>query len=138
MVELLFQVKNDDFGEEITSKPYPKYVYQIAKKGPKTTEKEAFLEAINGISSNHIYGENPSKRVGYYWFCSKKDTLKDQKEQKSAISQAQKTFQLNQNDLIEIQKKKEPKRIQFRPKQTKWWCFECQKSICKECWSLYH
>jgi Transposase IS4 len=27
LVNLLFQVDNDDFGEEITSKPYPKYVY---------------------------------------------------------------------------------------------------------------
>ena len=27
LINLLFQVKNNDFREEITSKPYPKYVY---------------------------------------------------------------------------------------------------------------
>jgi hypothetical protein len=59
LVNLLFQVKNDDFEEEIISKPYPKYVYKIAKKVPKTTEKEAFFKAINRDSFDHLYNLNP-------------------------------------------------------------------------------
>jgi hypothetical protein len=70
LVNLLFQVKNDDFGEEITSKPYPKYVYKIAKKGPKTIEKEAFLKAINGDSFDHLYSLNLLKKKWVLLFLS--------------------------------------------------------------------
>ena len=62
LINLLIQVKNDDFGEEITSKLYLKYVYQTAEKGSKPTEKETFLKAIDGFSSDHLYDENPLKR----------------------------------------------------------------------------
>jgi hypothetical protein len=65
-------VDNDNFGEEIASKPYSKYVYKTAKKGVKTAEKEAFLKAINGSSSIHLYEENPLKKCGFCFFCEKK------------------------------------------------------------------
>jgi hypothetical protein len=45
-VDLLFQVDNDSFGEDITLKPYPKYEYQAVSKGPKTAEKEAFQKLL--------------------------------------------------------------------------------------------
>ena len=49
LVNLLFQIENDDFGEEITSKLYPKYVYQPVLKGPKSEKIEVFLEQKNGF-----------------------------------------------------------------------------------------
>jgi Transposase IS4 len=88
LVNLLFQVNNDNFGEEITSKPYPKYVYQPVSKGPKLTEKEAFLKAINGVSSDHLYGLNPLDKCGFCFFCEKKSP----KSRKSTNSLFQKTF----------------------------------------------
>jgi hypothetical protein len=39
LVDLLFQVENDDFGEDIVSKPYLKYKYQSVSTGPKLAEK---------------------------------------------------------------------------------------------------
>ena len=128
---------NDDFGEEITSKPYLKYVYQPAKKGPKTAEKEAFLRAIDDFS-NHLYGENPSKKRGRYFFCTKKSNLKPSKKQELGQFSSYSTFQLNKEDNAEIWKEKGPKREEFRGKMVKWWCQECNKFICKDCWSLYH
>jgi hypothetical protein len=112
-------VNNDNFREEIISKPYPKYVYEIAKKGPKTAEKEAFLKAINRFSSNHLYGENLLKKRGHCFFYPQKDVLKHQKEQKSADFYFKKSFQLNSEDLIEIEKREEPKRRQIRLKRIK-------------------
>jgi hypothetical protein len=35
LINLLFQVKNDEFGEDIKSKPYPKYEYQPVVTGLK-------------------------------------------------------------------------------------------------------
>ena len=134
MVNLLFQVKNDDFGEEISSKPYPKYVYQSVSKGPKSAEKESFFESLNTFSLNHLYGENPLQKKGYYFFCPKKA----QKKQKLTNFLFEKTLQLNEKDLIEVKKRKKPKKNRLRLKQTKEWCFNCQKFIYKECWSLYH
>ena len=64
LVELLFQVKNDDFGEEITSKPYSKYVYQPVSKGPKSEKKEAFFEESNKDFSDHLYRLNPLRKKG--------------------------------------------------------------------------
>jgi hypothetical protein len=54
LINLLFQVKDDDFNNDIRSKPYSKYQYQLNLKGPKTEEKEAFLKAINRLSINHL------------------------------------------------------------------------------------
>ena len=59
------------------------------------------------------------KKTGYCYFRPKKATLKDQKEQKLASFLSQRTFQLNQKDLIKVPKKEEPKRMRFQPKQTK-------------------
>jgi hypothetical protein len=42
LVNLLFQVQNDDFGEDIGSKPYPKYQYQSVSTGPNPLKKKAF------------------------------------------------------------------------------------------------
>ena len=58
---LLFQVNSDEFGEEITSKPYPKYEYEEVSRGPKREGKEAFLEAINDLS-NHLYSEKSREK----------------------------------------------------------------------------
>jgi hypothetical protein len=138
LVNLLFQVDNDNFGEEITSKPYLKYVYEPVLTGPKPAKKEEILKDINRFSSNYLYGENPFKKRGYYFLCSKKTILKDSKKQKSDNSLFQRTFQLDQNDLIEVDKREEPKRKRFYLKETKWWCFNYQKFICKDCWNLYH
>jgi uncharacterized protein (DUF3820 family) len=98
-------VNNDDFGEKITLKPYLKYVYQPAKKGPKTAEKEAFLKAINS-SSNHLYGENLFKKRGYYLFYKKKGNLNFYKEQKQVDSLLELTLQLSKEGLKEVLKKK--------------------------------
>ena len=95
MVNLLFQVKNDDFEEEIILKPYPKYVYQPVSKERKSTEREVFLEIIDRFSFDHLYGENPSKKKGHYFFCLKKG----QKPQKS-VNLFERTFQLNQEKAV--------------------------------------
>jgi hypothetical protein len=123
---------------DFTSKPYPKYQYQPASKGPKTAEKEAFLKNINGSLSDHFYALNPFGKRNYCFFCSKKSSLGPIKEQETTQSLFQTTFKLNQNDLIKVVRSEEPKREQFRGKKTQWWCKNCQKSICKSCWSLYH
>jgi hypothetical protein len=138
LVNLLFQVKNNDFGEEITSKPYSKYVYKIAKTGPKTTEKEAFLKAIDGDSFDHLYGLNPLKKKWVLLFLSQKTVLKDSKRPKSTDFLFDRIFLLNEESLIEVQKKEESKRRRYRSKRTKWWCFDCQKFVYKDYWSLYH
>ena len=117
MVKLLFQVKNNDFGEEITLKPYLKYVYEPVSKGPKSNKTEEILEHIDDFS-NHQYSENPSKKRGYFVFCVKKSTLGPLKEQDVKTWQFQKTFQLDQEDLIEFSKKNKPKRERFRGKYT--------------------
>ena len=132
LVNLLFQVKNDDFGEEITSKPYSKYVYQSVSKGPKPAKKEAFSTIIDGFHFDHLYGQNPLINKGWCSFCPKKTSKKPLKEQESSIFLNRKVFQLNQEDLVEIQKKENPKEIRIRGKQTKGWCQECQKFICKD------
>jgi hypothetical protein len=72
LVDLLFQVDNDNFGVDLTSKPYPKYQYQPASKGPKTAEKEAFLKTINRSLSDHFYALNPFRKRNYYFLYKKK------------------------------------------------------------------
>ena len=116
LVHLLFQVKNDDFEKEITSKPYLKYVYQTIEKESKPTKKEVFLETINECSSIHLYKKHPLKKRGYCLLYIKKS----QKSQEPINSLFQKTFQLNQKDWIEFEKRKELKRSRFRSKKTKW------------------
>ena len=74
-MNLLFQVDSDDFGEDITLKPYLKYKYQEFSKGPKKEGKEAFLKAINGSNIDHIFGLNLLKKKGYCYFCLKKSIL---------------------------------------------------------------
>jgi hypothetical protein len=75
LVNLLFQVDNNDFREEITSKPYSKYVYQSVKKRPKTREKGAFFKAILEQNLEHLYALNPEGKAGYCFFCPKKSNL---------------------------------------------------------------
>jgi hypothetical protein len=122
LVDLLFQVDNNDFRANFMSKdikPYPKYQYQPPSKGTKVIEKEAFLKSINRSLSEHLYTLYPLKKRNYYFFCSKKSNIRPLKEQETARPQLQTTFQLNQNDLIEVVKSKEVKRERFRGKQTK-------------------
>ena len=92
LVEVLFQVKNDDFREEITSKLYSKYVYQSVLKGRKSDEKEAILKTIDGLNIDHIYGLNPLRKNGWYFFCPKKTALKPQKEKELEFYQQNKVF----------------------------------------------
>jgi hypothetical protein len=68
LIDLLFQVNNNDFGVDFTSKPYPKYQYQPATKGLKPTEKQAFLKSINGSISDHLYDLHLFKKTNYYFF----------------------------------------------------------------------
>ena len=138
MVDLLFQVKNDDFGEEITSKPYSKYIYQSNLEGRKPAEKETFLRSINGGNSDHLYDQNPLINKDWCFFCPKKASKAPLKEQETSILSNRKKFQLNQEDLIEIEKKERSKKVRIREKQTKEWCQECKKFICNDCWSLYY
>jgi len=137
LVDLLFQVDSDDFGEDIGSKPYLKYEYQSVSKGPKRASQKAFLEAISG-SIDHLYDLHPLRKKGYCVLCPKKSTLKALKESDSASCPFELTFQLDSEDLVEMRDRKEPKRVQFRGKQTRWWCKECNKFICNDCWSMYH
>jgi hypothetical protein len=137
LVNLLFQVKNDNFGEEITSKPYPKYVYQSVSKGPKPAEKEAFLKAINNISS-HLYSENPSKKRGYCFFYVKISYSKSSNSTKSEDSLSYLLLMLNKEDNSVISEKKRLNQERYQRKRVKWWCQECNKFIYKECWNLYH
>ena len=83
LVDLLFQVDSDNFGKEITSKPYPKYQYQSVSVGRPLTEKTAFLKAINGSNSDHICGLNPLKKSGWCYFCPQKGIEKAQKKKES-------------------------------------------------------
>jgi hypothetical protein len=45
LVNLLFQVDNDNFKEEIASKPYSKYVYKTAKKRSKNSGKRGLFSS---------------------------------------------------------------------------------------------
>jgi hypothetical protein len=72
-------VNNNDFREEITLKPYSKYVYQSVLKEPKLIKKEAFLKAINDFK-NHLYNEYPLKKKGFCFFYSKKSNLNPSKK----------------------------------------------------------
>jgi hypothetical protein len=57
---------------DFISKPYLKYQYQRGSKGLKSTEKEAFLKAINGSLSDYLYSLNPlRKRLLYFLFLKK-------------------------------------------------------------------
>ena len=104
-------MNSDDFGEDIASKPYPKYKYQTGFTKRKKDEKEAFLKAKNGFNSEHLYTQNPLGRKGLCFFCSKKTSKTPLKEQESSTFLNRKVFQLNQSDLIEIQEKESPKNI---------------------------
>jgi hypothetical protein len=75
LVDLLFQVDNDDFGMDFTSKPYSKYHYQPPLKGPKTAKKEAFSKAINGVSE-HSFDSHPLKKQIIAFFVLKKEIIK--------------------------------------------------------------
>ena len=75
----------NDFREKITFKPYLKYVYQPVLKGPKTAQKEAFLEAINRISLDHSYKENIFKKSGPCFFYLKKGALSIKKSRSGMI-----------------------------------------------------
>jgi hypothetical protein len=108
-------VDKDSFNKDITSKPYLKYEYQAVSKGLKIIEKEAFSKAINRVS-DHSYNLNLLEKKGRCFFCIKKSTLRAEKQQELANFLFQTTFQLNYFNLIEVLKKKEPKREQFRGK----------------------
>ena len=137
LVNLLFQVKNNEFGEEITAKPYPKYVYEPVSKGPKPSKKETVSESINDFL-NHLYGEHPLKKRGHCVFCVKKSNVKPYIQQESGQFSSYLTLQLDGKDESKLVERKRPKREQFRGRYIKWWCQECNKFICNNCWSLYH
>jgi hypothetical protein len=62
-------VDSDDFGEEIYSKLYLKYVYKSPKIGLKIDRKEAFFKAINGALTEYLYGLNLLNRRNFCYFC---------------------------------------------------------------------
>jgi hypothetical protein len=93
-VNLLFQVDNNSFGEDITSKPYSKYEYQAVLKGPKTTEKSAFLKAINGSILDHLYDLHPLNKRSHCFFCLKKTNFEPLKEQELTDSNFKIIFKL--------------------------------------------
>jgi hypothetical protein len=69
LVDLLFQVKNDDFGEGFISKPYPKYQYQLPLKELRIAKKEALLTAINGSNFKHLHALNLLGKKGNCFLC---------------------------------------------------------------------
>jgi hypothetical protein len=111
-------VNSDDFGEDIGSKPYPKYEYQSVLSGKKRVENEAFLRALNG-SIDHLYNLHSLGKKGYYISCPKKSASKALKAPDSATFPFEPTFQLDHGNLVEIGDQKELKREQFRGKQTR-------------------
>jgi hypothetical protein len=117
LVDLLFQVENDDFGKEIDSKPFPKYVYRPVSTGPKLLKKEAFLKAISSKKSEHLYVLNPQKKSGNCFLCPKEKISKKQnslKELDLKNSSFLGKYRLSQSDLSNIPKGKEPKRVRSR------------------------
>jgi hypothetical protein len=121
LVDLLFQIKNNDFGVDFMSKdlkPYPKYQHQPPLKGPKTTEKEAFLKSLNGSLLEHFYALHPLGKRNYCFFYQKKSNNKPLKELEKANSQFEMTLQLNQNDLIDVLELEQPKQGRTRGKRT--------------------
>jgi hypothetical protein len=70
---------------DFTLKPYLKYQYQPPLKGPKITEKEAFLKAINRSLSDYLYCLYPFRKRNHYFFCLKKSNLGSLKEQKGSL-----------------------------------------------------
>jgi hypothetical protein len=62
LVNLLFQVKDDDFGKDIESEFYLKYEHEPVLKRQKIVKKEAFLEAINEFSTKPLYALYPLKK----------------------------------------------------------------------------
>jgi hypothetical protein len=82
-------------------------------------KKEAFLQTINGLLSDHLCGLNPLKKRGYYFFCLKKTIIRPLKEQEIANSSGYITFKSDQNDLIKVIEPEEPKKKRFHTKQIK-------------------
>ena len=109
MINLLFQVENNDFRKEINSKLYPKYVYQSVSKLPKSAKKEAFLNIINRFST-HFYQENLSRKRGYCFFYIKKSNINSQKGTKKIDSSFRTTLRLDKNGLEEVLKRKDSER----------------------------
>jgi len=133
LVNLLFCIEDEDFSDKITQKLYPKYEYQPVSKGPKSDKKEKFSHTISDFS-NHSYIQNSAQKRGFYNICSKKQNSKKNWSKKRDFS----TFQLNEN-LIEIEKLSNLKRERdYQEKRTIQQCKECEKYICKDCWSLSH
>ena len=137
LVDLLFQVDSDEFGEDIDSKPYPKYKYQEVSTGPKREGKEAFLRTINDLK-NHLYIEKSRKERGYCFFCVERSSKKTEENGNSADFLLFPTFSLKKVLESEISEKTKSKRKRNRGKYTKGWCENCQKFICEGCWRLYH
>ena len=105
-------MNSNDFDEDITLKPYPKYKYQEVLRGPKKEGKEAFLKAISD-QSNHLYGENPAGKRGYCFFCPKKSNKKPSNQGGSSEFSPYLTLQLNKGENSEMIEKKGPKRERF-------------------------
>jgi hypothetical protein len=117
-MNLLFQVDNNSFDKDITSKPYSKYEYQAISKGPKTTEKRAFLKAINGSISDYLYDLYPLNKRSHCFFYLKKTNFEPLKEQEPTDSNFKITFKLEQSNLNEVLKSEQSKQRRFRGKNT--------------------
>jgi hypothetical protein len=137
LIDLLFQVDSNEFGEDIASKPYLKYKYQEVSTGPKRGGKEASLNTINDFS-NHLYIERSRKERGHCYFCVEKSNKETEKKEDLLAFSLYPTFSLNEASEFKISEQTKPKRKRFRGKHTKRWCEDCKKFICEDCWSLYH
>ena len=66
---------SDEFGEDITLKPYLKYKYQAVLTGPKREKGYAFLKAVNGLNRPYLWFKS-IKKEELILFYLKKDTLR--------------------------------------------------------------
>ena len=67
------------------------------------------MRYINDFS-NHQYSENPSKKRGQCFFCTKKGNLKPLKKENSSENSPYLTFLLNKKNQLKTLKEKRAKR----------------------------
>jgi hypothetical protein len=144
LVNLLFQVDSDIFGQDITTKPYPKYRYSPIDIGPEGSKEEAFLATFNQKKEVHIRGQHPAKIQRKCFLCSPKSDLYSPKSNSAinspdiALSGRRALFNINDSRFYLESLGEKPLKEKFRRKETRQWCLQCEKFICQDCWQLYH
>lgn len=137
LVNLLFQVNSDNFGQDIISKPYPKYRYDPIYIGSKEGKKEAFIATFNQRKEVHLRGQHPAKIQRNCFFCSQKSNI-PLNSPDTTLSGGRALFHINNGRLFIESARKKTLKKQFRRKQTRQWCLICEKFICQDCWEEYH